>query len=96
MTEQLSIIRVDFLVWKFAVHGAGLLKDTARSASAFVLVKSSVDMSRLGLNTFLNLYQNQLKSVVDENSFDEAMAEASNVYRHFHEITTGKDDEGDD
>jgi hypothetical protein len=87
LAEGLSIIRVDFLVWKYNGKSAGLLKQDAHCASAFVLVKSMVDMSKLGLNTFLNVYQNQLKSVMDNKSFEEAMTEANKIYRHFHKIT---------
>jgi hypothetical protein len=84
-TEGLSIVRVDFYVWKEHVQVSGLLSEKVRTICALVLIKSAVDMSKIKLNTFLNLYQAQIEKITDHKAFAEAIDEVKQVFDRFHE-----------
>lgn len=84
MTEGLSIIRVDIRGWYLNVQTEAI-KTTVEKVSAFVLFKSSVDVSSLDYNTFLNLYQDQIKLAATATS-DEIVAELESVYQIFNKF----------
>lgn len=82
-TEGLSIVRLDYLAWKLNVESSGLFEKRAKRVSTIVLVKSTVDVARLDLNSFLHLYQHQLKHLESEKAIREALEEARRVYDFF-------------
>lgn len=85
MTEGLSIIRVDLMAWSLGVEAKGIRKKVEQ-ASAFVAVKSAVDLAKVKFNTFLALYQNQLSSMgLDQKALHVALAETKEIYRQFHD-----------
>jgi hypothetical protein len=89
MAEDLSIVRVDLRAWYYSVKASGI-KDRIEKASAFVAVKSTVDLSKIKFNTFLNLYSRQLKdSGMDETNLIKALDEAKEIYRKFHDVAGG-------
>lgn len=61
MTEGFSVIRVDLMAWQLKIESSGI-QNRLEKVSAFVLVKSAVDLQKIRFNTFLNLYQRQLNS----------------------------------
>jgi hypothetical protein len=42
-------------------------------------------MSKIELNTFLNLYQAQIEKITDHKAFAEAIDEVKQVFDRFHE-----------
>ena len=53
--------------------------------SAFVAVKSTVDLTKIDFNTFLYLYQNQLTAAhLDKNQVKQALQEAKEIYQVFY------------
>ncbi|NNB94997.1 hypothetical protein HI113_13940 [Corallococcus exiguus] len=94
MTEGLSIVRVDLMAWFLNVEAQGL-KTKVEKVSAFSVVKSAVDLSRVKFNTFLNLYSSQLtKMNMDNERIEVALAEAEKIYRRFLEMPTLAVNEG--
>jgi hypothetical protein len=84
MTEGWSVVRVDLMAWYLEVE-AQSIKNTMQKVSAYVVVKSAVDLSKVRFNTFLNIYRSQLASMKLENTqIDTALDEAKNIYDRFH------------
>ncbi len=61
MTEGYSIVRIDVKCWYQSIIASGISQHVQK-VSAFVGVKSAVDLTAVKFNTFLNLYQRQLNS----------------------------------
>lgn len=84
VTEGLSIVRVDLKAWYLNVSARGIYEKMER-ISAFVAVKSTVDLTKIDFNTFLYLYQNQLTAAhLDKNQVKQALQEAKEIYQEFH------------
>jgi hypothetical protein len=84
MTEGVSVVRVDLHAWKMGVTAQSLISKI-EMASAFVYARSTVDLSQVKFNTFLNLYSRQLSDMKlpDQNITTELEA-AQNIYDRFH------------
>lgn len=83
MTEGFSIVRVDLRAWYLNVE-AQSIKTKIEKATAFVAVKSAVDLAKVKFNTFLNLYQRQLASMkLDDTQISKALDEAQEIYKKF-------------
>ncbi|MEU6541651.1 hypothetical protein [Streptomyces sp. NPDC047000] len=84
LTEEYSIIRIDLRAWQRAVTSSGIRKK-AEKVSAFVMVKSAVDLEKIGFNTFLYLYRAQLNAMhMDPYDVEAALDRAALIYRKFH------------
>ncbi|MFY1699316.1 MULTISPECIES: hypothetical protein [unclassified Solwaraspora] len=86
LTEGMSIIRIDLRSWRRKIAVAGL-KSNVESVSAFSAVKSTVDLSKVHLNTFLYMYERQLAAVFDTNSmpFIQQIETTKQIYMKFAE-----------
>jgi hypothetical protein len=83
MTEGFSVVRVDLRAWYLDVEATSI-KTKVQKATAFVAVKSTVDLAKIRFNTFLNLYQNQLASMkLTDNQITTALSEAQKIYQQF-------------
>lgn len=89
MTEGKSIVRVDVRGWKQHVKALGL-SSYVEQVSAFVAVKSSVEVEALRLNDFLNLYQQFLVQLPTDEVVDirKEVAKAAEIYQ----LLSGKTD----
>lgn len=84
LVENLAVVRVDVLAWYRTVH-ASSIRTHAEKVSAFVAVKSAVDLSKIGFNSFLAIYGNQLTLGGTPNREVKAELEsAREVYEQFH------------
>jgi hypothetical protein len=94
MTEGLSIVRVDLMAWVLNVE-AQSLKTKVEKVSAFSVVKSAVDLSKVKFNTFLNFYSTQLaRAKLDDERIGAALSEAHEIYARFLELPTAAADVG--
>lgn len=94
LTEGWSVVRVDLMAWYLNVE-AQSIKSKVERASAFVVVKSTVDISQIKFNTFLNIYRTQLASMkLPDDQIETALDKAQQVYDRFHKITNLKTLEG--
>lgn len=88
MTEGLSVVRIDLKCWYLNVAAESIYKKVER-VSAFLGVKSTVDLAKIDFNTFLYLYQQQLKEGgLDASRIKEALGEAKLIYKDFKEMTS--------
>ncbi|MGW4221571.1 hypothetical protein ACWEJZ_31740 [Streptomyces bacillaris] len=84
MAEGFSIIRVDMLAWQRSIKAKGI-SDLTQNVSAFVVVKSAVDLKKIGFNTFLYVYRDELELAgLRKKDLDEALDEARKIYDRFH------------
>jgi len=87
LTEGWSVVRVDLMAWYLNVEAEGIKKQIQKT-SAFVVVKSAVDLSQVRFNTFLNIYQSQLATMkLKDNQIETALDEAKKIYEKFHSVT---------
>ncbi|MFF7637770.1 hypothetical protein ACFZB9_32180 [Kitasatospora sp. NPDC008050] len=94
LTEEYSIVRLDLRAWQRSVEATGLRK-RAEKVSAFVMVKSAVDLSKIGFNTFLYLYRGQLNAMhMDRTNIEKALDRAAQIYIKFHEEMVQLRDDG--
>lgn len=64
--------------------GSGITTQMSK-VTAFVGVRSAVDMTKIKLNTFLILYGKQLKAMgYDDNKYEEAIGAAKRILSEFH------------
>ncbi|WP_035803315.1 hypothetical protein [Kitasatospora mediocidica] len=85
LTEEYSIIRLDLRAWQRSIESSGIRKK-AEKVSAFVMVKSAVDLRKIGFNTFLYLYRGQLNAMrMDRGDIEKALERAAQIYSKFHE-----------
>ena len=85
LTEGWSVVRVDLMAWYLEVQ-AQSIRNAMQKATAFVVVKSAVDLSKIRFNTFLNIYRSQLASMkLKDDQINTALDEAKNIYDRFHE-----------
>lgn len=86
LTEGMSIIRIDLRSWCRKINVEGMVRNV-QEVSAFSAVKSTVDLSKLHLNTFLHMYEKQLAVVFNTGSptFIEQMENAKQIYLKFLE-----------
>lgn len=78
-----GVERLDFKVWKREITGSGI-KTKVSKVTAFVGVRSAVDLSKIKLNTFLILYGKQLSAMgFDESRLGEAIDTAKNILAKF-------------
>lgn len=78
-----GVERLDFKVWKREITGSGI-KTKVSKVTAFVGVRSAVDLSKIKLNTFLILYGKQLKAMgYDDSKLGEAIDAAKNILGKF-------------
>jgi DNA mismatch repair ATPase MutL len=90
IAEGLSIVRVDLHAWSMDI-AAESIKSKLEKVSAFVAVKSAVDVSKVDYNTFLNVYQEQLTTAgIESKVLAEALDEAHKIYQRFHGLSSGK------
>ncbi|MBK1686668.1 hypothetical protein [Rubrivivax gelatinosus] len=83
LTEGWSVVRVDLMAWYLEVQ-AQSIRSTMQKASAFVVVKSAVDLSKIRFNTFLNIYRGQLASMkLKDDQINTALDEARTIYDRF-------------
>ncbi|MFJ9979406.1 hypothetical protein [Streptomyces cyaneofuscatus] len=83
LTEGYSIVRIDLCAWQYNVEAKGI-QSVAEKVGAFVAVKSAVDMSKVKLNTFLNVYTRQLDSMrLDSGTVESAIADAKRIHHEF-------------
>jgi len=83
-TEGLSIIRLDLMYWSRHINAANVMEHAEKSLVC-VVVKSSVDMSKLSFNAFLSAYQKQLSRCsfsIDE--LKEEIQNAKEIYALFN------------
>ncbi|WP_265520312.1 hypothetical protein [Oerskovia flava] len=86
VTEGLSIVRVDLKAWYQNVSAKSIYEKMER-VSAFVAVKSTVDLSKIDFNTFLYLYQDQLSLArLPKEQITQALKDAKEIYREFNEM----------
>lgn len=84
-TEGLAIVRLDLMYWCRDI--------TAKSITAYaeknfvcVAVKSSVNVSKLSLNTFLSVYNDLLsKCNIDETQINKEIQNAKEIYEQLRE-----------
>ncbi len=87
MTEGYSVVRVDLRAWYLDVEATSI-HTKIQKASAFVAVKSTVDLTKIRFNTFLNVYQRQLSSMkLSDDQITTALAEAQKIYKQFHDTS---------
>lgn len=86
LTEGMSIIRIDLRSWRRKIGVDGMVRNI-EAVSAFSAVKSTVDLSKVHLNTFLHMYERQLATVFDTNSmpFIQQIETAKQIYMKFAE-----------
>jgi hypothetical protein len=86
-TEGLSIVRLDMHVWTKDIKASGLFKTEQERVVVLTLFKSTIDISKLKLNTFLSLYQNQLSgdATTTPTQVLKRLEEAKQVYAFFHD-----------
>jgi hypothetical protein len=81
-----GVERLDFKVWKREITGSGI-KDKMSKVTAFVGVRSAVDMTKIKLNTFLILYGKQLRAMgYDDSKYEEAIDAAKRILAKFHDL----------
>jgi hypothetical protein len=86
LTAGLSVLRVDLKAWYLNVTAKSIYEKMER-VSAFVAIKSVVDLSKLDFSTFLFLYQQQLyNGKVPDKDIKEAMTIAKEIYKEFEDI----------
>ncbi|MDP2450966.1 MAG: hypothetical protein Q8M93_16110 [Polaromonas sp.] len=78
-----GVERLDFKVWKREITGSGI-KTKVSKVTAFVAVRSAVDLSKIKLNTFLILYGKQLTAMgYNESKLEEAIDTAKRILGKF-------------
>ncbi|MFQ4140199.1 hypothetical protein PGN35_028190 [Nodosilinea sp. PGN35] len=83
-TNGLGLERFDLKVWKRKIKVSGL-QDKMQCVSAFVGIRSAVDLNKIKLNTFLILYSKQLEKMgLNDTEIDKAIDEAKNIYSKLH------------
>jgi hypothetical protein len=86
LTAGLSVLRVDLKAWYLNVTAKSIYQKMER-VSAFVAIKSVVDLSKLDFSTFLFLYQQQLfNGKVPDADIKQAIAIAKAIHKEFHDI----------
>ncbi|WP_069173613.1 hypothetical protein [Streptomyces griseus] len=84
LSEGMSIVRLDILAWQLNVEAKGV-QTLMEKVSAFVAVKSTVDLNAVKFNTFLNLYAHQLESMkLSDLELGAALDEATKIFNRFH------------
>ena len=83
MPEGYSVVRIDILCWQYTVAAIGLLGRQLQSISVIVMAKSAVDMSAVNFNTFLNIYESQIKEAVGPAGIAAAIDEITEIYNRF-------------
>ncbi|UWX04639.1 hypothetical protein H1235_08270 [Pseudoxanthomonas sp. NC8] len=78
-----GVERLDFKVWKREITGSGI-KTKVSKVTAFVGVRSAVDLSKIKLNTFLILYGKQLAAMgYDQAKLEDAIDAAKRILGKF-------------
>lgn len=82
--EGASLVRLDFKGWYMAVQVTGFT-DKFEKVTAFVMVKSAVDMAKVKLNTFLYFYRDQLGKPGDlsADAIEKEINEAKKLLQEF-------------
>ncbi|MFD3416226.1 hypothetical protein [Streptomyces cyaneofuscatus] len=84
MAQGFSIIRVDMVAWQRSIKAKGI-SDLTQNVSAFVLVKSAVDLKKIGFNTFLYVYRDELELAgLKKKDLEDALDDAKKIYDRFH------------
>ncbi|MER5469720.1 hypothetical protein ABZX90_34365 [Streptomyces sp. NPDC002935] len=82
--EGFSIVRVDVCAWQLSIESKGI-QDLAEKVSAYVAVKSAVDLTKIKFNTFLSVYSLQLEKMqLEREALEAALEEAKKIYREFN------------
>ena len=85
LTEGNSVVRVDLIAWYLSVESKSITEKMTK-VTAFVVVKSAVDIEKIKFNTFLNLYQNQLiQANLPGKAIDVALEDARKIYNKFRQ-----------
>lgn len=78
-----GVERLDFKVWKREITGSGI-KTKVSKVTAFVAVRSAVDLGKIKLNTFLILYGRQLRAMgYDDTKLEAAIDTAKRLLEKF-------------
>lgn len=80
VVQKYGIIRFDLRLWSRQIEAQGI---TSQIEQAFSIVafKSSVDVSKISLNTFLIAYQDQLSKIgIPEDKWNEYLTTAEKLY----------------
>jgi len=86
LTEGLSVVRLDLKAWYLNVTAKSIYEKMER-VSAFVAIKSVVDLTKIDFSTFLYLYQQQLfNGKVPEPDLQKALAVAKEIYKDFQDV----------
>jgi hypothetical protein len=94
MTSGLSVLRMDLMAWYQNVTAKSIYEKMER-VSAFVAVKSVVDLGKIDFSTFLFLYQQQLvRGKVPETDIKKAMQDAKEIYKEFQSLNKGSSTNG--
>lgn len=81
--EGYSIVRLDMRAWYLSVRATSV-KEKVEKICAFVLTKSVVNVGAIGFNTFLNLYDRQLRQMnLADNDIEAALDRAAKIYERF-------------
>ncbi|HWJ51264.1 MAG TPA: hypothetical protein VNR42_09600 [Solirubrobacteraceae bacterium] len=93
LTSGLSVLRIDLMAWYQNVTAKSIYTKMER-VSAFIAVKSVVDLAKLDFFTFLYLYEQQLvNGKVPPGDVKKALADVKEIYEDFRKAG-GKQLEG--
>lgn len=82
--EGVALIRLDLMGWKRSVEATSLRKKVEQ-VSAFTLSKSTVDVTKLDFDTFLDQYQDIVKADNPKISTTEIVTSAKDLFKLFKE-----------
>lgn len=81
VVQKFGILRFDIRVWSRQIEASGITK-SIETALAIVAYKSSVDVKKLSLNTFLIAYQDQLSKIgISEEKWEGYLDTAVKLYK---------------
>lgn len=84
-TEGIALVRLDFMGWKRSVSSTSITS-TNQQVSAFVMMKSTVDVEKLDFDTFLTTYQDVLAMAAPPLTADQITAELTSVKQVFQDF----------
>lgn len=80
VVQRFAILRFDIRVWCRQIEATGITNQI-ETALAVVSYKSSVDVSKISLNTFLIAYQDQLGKIgIPESEWEKYLATAEELF----------------
>ncbi len=80
IVQSFALLRFDIRVWSRKIEAEGITSDIEH-AFAISAYKSSVDVNKISLNTFLIAYQDQLAKIgVPESNWEEYLDTAEKVF----------------